>query len=69
MTERHFARRLILLLAALATMIVGSGIAFAAVEQTSVAYGLAWALDKVTTVGDLHTPDNSGGRVLLALLE
>ncbi|MGH3025309.1 MAG: potassium channel family protein [Gaiellaceae bacterium] len=69
MTERHFARRLILLLAALATMIIGSGIAFAAVEKTSVAYGLAWALDKVTTVGALPTPRTVGGRVILAILE
>jgi voltage-gated potassium channel len=69
MAERHFARRLALLFAVLAGVIVGSGIAFSAVEGTSAAYGLAWALDKVTTVGDLHTPANFGGRVLLAILE
>ncbi len=69
MAERHFARRLVLLLTALVAMIIGSGVAFSAVEGSSVAYGLAWALDKVTTVGDLHTPANVGGRVLLAILE
>jgi voltage-gated potassium channel len=69
MAERHFARRLAVLFAVLAGVIFGCGIAFAAVERTSVAYGLAWALDKVTTVGDLHTPANVGGRVLLAILE
>jgi voltage-gated potassium channel len=69
MAERHFARRLVLLLAALVVMIIGSGIAFAAVGHTSVAYGLAWALDKVTTVGALPTPRALGGRVILAILE
>ena len=69
MAENPFARRLVLLLAALATMVFGSGILFAALEHTSVAYGLAWALDKVTTVGALPTPRTVGGRVLLAILE
>jgi len=49
--------------AVLTGIVVGSGIAFAVVEGTSVAYGLAWALDKVTTVGDLHTPQD--GHVVL----
>ena len=69
MAERHFARRLVLLLMALVAMIIGSGIAFAAVAHTSLAYGLAWALDKVTTVGALPTPRTVGGRVILAILE
>ena len=69
MAERHFARRLILLLAALATMCVGSGIAFALLEHTSLAFGLAWAVDKVTTVGALPTPRTGGGRVVLVILE
>lgn len=69
MAERHFARRLLLLLVVIAAMCIGSGIAFAALENTSVAYGLAWALDKITTVGALPTPRTGGGRVVLAILE
>jgi voltage-gated potassium channel len=69
MAERHYTRRLVTLLAALAVMCVGSGLVFAALEGTSVAYGLAWSLDKITTVGALPTPGNVRGRVLLAALE
>ncbi len=69
MAERHFARRLVLLLAALVTVTISSAIAFALAEHTSVAYGCAWALDKITTVGALPTPSDVGGRVILAILE
>lgn len=69
MAERHFARRLVLLLAAVTTILIAAAIAFSLVEHTSVAYGFAWALDKITTVGALPTPDDLGGRVILAILE
>ena len=57
MQERHFARRLMLLLAAVVTVTISSAIAFSLVEHTSVAFGCAWALDKITTVGALPRPE------------
>ena len=69
MAERHFARRLALLLAAVITITISAAIAFSVVEHTSVAFGFAWALDKITTVGAIPTPGDTGGRVILAILE
>lgn len=69
MAERHFARRLMLLLAAVTTILIAAAIAFSLVEHTSVTYGFAWALDKITTVGALPTPSDVGGRLILAILE
>ena len=69
MAERHFARRLVLLLIALTSVTLGAAVAFSVAESTSIAYGCAWALDKVTTVGALPTPADAGGRVILAILE
>jgi voltage-gated potassium channel len=67
--ELHFARRLVLLLSVLAAVTAGCAVAFAVVEKTSFAYGLAWSLDTITTVGALPTPHDVGGRLLLAILE
>jgi voltage-gated potassium channel len=69
MEERHFARRLMLLLATVSTVTITAAIAFALLEHTSLAFGFAWALDKITTVGALPTPSDTGGRVILAILE
>ena len=48
---------------------IGAAIAFSLLEHTSIAFGFAWALDKITTVGALPTPSDTGGRVVLAILE
>lgn len=69
MAERHFARRLLLLLGAITAVTLGAGMAFSLTEHTSLAYAFAWALDKVTTVGALPTPGDVAGRVILAILE
>ncbi len=69
MAERHFARRLTWLLAALLAVAISCAIAFSVTEHTSIAYGCAWALDKITTVGALQTPDDDPGRIILAILE
>jgi voltage-gated potassium channel len=69
MAEHHFARRLVWLLAALLTVTLSCAIAYSVTEHTSIAYGCAWALDKITTVGALQTPDDDAGRIILAILE
>jgi|SRR5579875_3013875 len=69
MEERHFGRRLMLLFGLVAVVMVSAAVAFSLVEGTSLAFGLAWALDKITTVGALPTPADTGGRVILAILE
>ncbi len=66
---RSFRRRLgVLLLALLVLVLVGS-IAFSLVEHYSLAYGLVLTLDTVTTLGSIQTPHNTGGRVLIVVLE
>ncbi|MHB8658086.1 MAG: potassium channel family protein [Solirubrobacteraceae bacterium] len=66
---RLFARRLILLLSALAGLIVAGSVAFAIVERTSLAFGFVWTLDTVTTVGSIPAPRDGGGRIVVAGLE
>ena len=64
-----FIRRLTFLLAVLLVLIVVSSIAYALIEGSSVAFGLAWTLDTVTTVGSIPEPRNSAGRVLKSIIE
>jgi voltage-gated potassium channel len=66
---RQFTRRLGLLLALLATVMIAGAILFSIVEHTSVAYGFYWTLDAVTTLGSLPAPRDTGGRVILIGLE
>ena len=68
--ELHqFARRLMLLLAALAVLVIGGSIAFAIDGHTSPAYGFVWTLDTVTTLGAISQPQDTGGRVIIVVLE
>lgn len=69
MSQRRFAQRLTFLISVIGSVVVAAAIVFALTEHTSIAYALAWALDTVTTVGALPTPQNVGGRVILAILE
>jgi voltage-gated potassium channel len=66
---RQVGRRLGLLLAVLAAVVLVSAGGFAATQGTSVSYGLLWALDKVTTVGALRAPRDTAGRLILVGLE
>jgi voltage-gated potassium channel len=68
-TEKQFARRLGNLLAALVALTILAAIAFSLVEHVSFAYGLVWTLDTVTTMGTVHQPKDTGGRVIVAVLE
>jgi voltage-gated potassium channel len=64
-----FARRLGILLAALAGMIIAGTIAFSLVEGSSIAYSFAWTLDTVTTLGSIQDPHDPVGRVVVVVLE
>ncbi len=64
-----FARRLGVLLAVLAVLIVAGTIALASVEGVSVGYGFSWTLDTVTTLGAMPDPRDTGGRVIIVGLE
>jgi voltage-gated potassium channel len=64
-----FARRLILLFAALVVLIIAGTLAFALSEGSSVAYSFAWTLDTVTTLGAIPDPHDLAGRVVVVLLE
>jgi voltage-gated potassium channel len=75
MTRHHqrelqqFTRRLILLLCALVGLVVAGSIAFAAVEHVSPAFGFLWTLDTITTLGTIASPRDTGGRLIVAVLE
>lgn len=64
-----FTRRLSILLGALVAMVAAGTIAFCITEGVSIAYGLAWTLDTVTTLGALRDPPDVAGRVVVVLLE
>jgi voltage-gated potassium channel len=64
-----FMRRLSMLVAVVMVVIVAGSFAFAAVEGTSVAYGVLWTLDTVTTLGSIPDPHDTGGRVIVVCLE
>ena len=66
---RSFARRLIILLAALVGLILIGTVAFTIAEGCSVAYAFAWTLDTVTTLGAMPDPRDAAGRVIVVLLE
>jgi voltage-gated potassium channel len=65
----QFTRRLGLLLAALLILVLAGTIAFSATEGTSLAYGFVWTLDTVTTLGSIHDPPDTSGRVVVVFLE
>jgi voltage-gated potassium channel len=64
-----FVRRLGILLAALAAMIIAGTIAFSLAEGSSIAYSFAWTLDTVTTLGSIQDPHDAVGRVVVVVLE
>jgi voltage-gated potassium channel len=66
---RMFARRLGILFAALAAIIILGTAGFAFSEGSSVAYSFAWTLDTVTTLGSIQDPHDAVGRVIVVLLE
>ncbi|HET9073423.1 MAG TPA: TrkA family potassium uptake protein [Solirubrobacteraceae bacterium] len=68
-TERQIARRFGVLLAALAGLTALAAVAFALIEHVSVAFGLIWTLDTVTTLGRIPEPRDSAGRMIVAVLE
>ena len=66
---RSFVRRLTILLIALAALIVAGSVAFTVTEGSSLGYSLVWTLDTVTTLGSIQDPHNTGGRVVVVMLE
>jgi voltage-gated potassium channel len=66
---RSFQRRLAILLLAVVVVIVAGSVALSLVEHYSVGYGFVLTLDTVTTLGSIQTPHNTGGRVVVVLLE
>ncbi len=68
-TEKQFARRLGTLMTALVGLSVIAALAFSLVEHVSFAFGLVWTLDTVTTLGTVHQPQNTAGRLIVAVLE
>jgi voltage-gated potassium channel len=65
----QFTRRLMVLLAALAALIVAGTVGYAAIEGTSLGFAFAWTLDTVTTLGTIPEPRDTGGRLLQSGLE
>jgi len=65
----QFTRRLVILLAVLAVMIVVGMLGFAIIEHVSPAYGFVWTLDTVTTLGTIPEPHDGAGRALQVGLE
>jgi voltage-gated potassium channel len=64
-----FMRRFLILLSAIGIIIVAGTIAYAVTEGTSLAYGLVWTLDTVTTLGTIPDPSDAAGRAVTVALE
>lgn len=64
-----FLRRLAILGLSIAGLLIAGAVAYAALEATSLAYGLVWALDTVTTVGAIPEPASAGARALKSVVE
>lgn len=66
-TARHemlrFIRRLVLLVAALVTLVFCGAAALLAFEDVSYWHGLNWAFDTIATVGSIPHPDTLGGQI------
>ena len=62
-------RRLGILLTALVLLVVAGTLGFALTEHVSVAYGFAWTLDTVTTLGAIPQPRDTAGRIVVVALE
>jgi voltage-gated potassium channel len=66
---RSFQRRLAVLLIALVVVIVAGSVALSLAEHYSAGYGFVVALDTVTTLGSIQDPHNTGGRLVIVVLE
>ena len=66
---RMFARRLGILFAALAALIIVGTVGFTVAEGSSVGYSFAWTLDTVTTLGSIKEPHDTAGRIVIVGLE
>jgi voltage-gated potassium channel len=64
-----FLRRLAMLGLSISGLLIVGAVAYAALESTSLAYGLVWALDTVTTVGAIPEPASGGARALKSVVE
>jgi voltage-gated potassium channel len=64
-----FTRRLSMLMVVVVLLVAAGTIGFVIAEGTSVAYGLVWTLDTVTTLGSIADPHNGGGRAVKVCLE
>lgn len=62
-------RRLGILLSALLALVFAGAVGFSILEGTSLAYGAAWTLDTITTVGSISEPHDVPARVLKVALE
>jgi voltage-gated potassium channel len=68
-TERQFVHRLAVMFSALVALTILSAVAFSLSQHVSLGFGLIWTLDTVTTLGTVHEPPNTSGRVIVAVLE
>ena len=59
-----FLRRLALLGLLIAGLLIVGALAYAAIQGTSLAFALVWALDTVTTVGAIPEPPSAAARAL-----
>jgi voltage-gated potassium channel len=65
----QFTHRLVIVLLALTAMILAGTIGYATIEHVSPAFGFAWTLNTVTTVGSIGAPKDPAGRTLQVALE
>ncbi len=62
-------RRLALVLAVLAVLIVAGTVGFSPIEGCSLAYAFAWTLDTITTLGSIPDPHTGLARALKVCIE
>jgi voltage-gated potassium channel len=59
----HFLRRLVLLVALIAVLVLAGAAALAAFEDVSYWRGFLWALDTIATIGSIPDPNTLGGQI------
>jgi voltage-gated potassium channel len=66
---RMFMRRLVFLQGLLVMLTIAGSVGFSLIEGKSLAFGFAWTIDTITTVGSIPEPRDSAGRALKVGLE
>jgi voltage-gated potassium channel len=63
-----FMRRLAVLIGVVVALVVVGAVGLSLIEHVSLAFGLDWILDTITTIGSIREPPDTAGRVLRSVI-